>query len=346
MQSTVPKFVFERPASADGEAFELFRASSLPHFTISLRDPSEAAAFSVHAVTYPMPNMILTRVRGGAMIMRRGPEEIASDPNPPLLTMHVQLAGNSDGTVGNRTLKTRPGDVLFYDYARGLTCTNTAFECITLLIARDRAHPAFLHRAAHGAKLTAGTGPARLVSAVAEAVHTNLDQLTMTQADIALQSLCDLAGRALEEHLASAAAEGEPLTSLNAALTFIDGRLDSDALSSADVAAHLALSRSALYRLFQSFGGVDNAIRQRRLDRAMSAILAGNGDERRKTRAGFNNEEQFARAFEKRFGARPARYTAMVKSKDADWLAAQSRRMGYETLEAWIEDLEGRQNTT
>jgi len=337
----VPKFVFDRPASPDGAAFELFRAASLPHFAIGLGDPADAARFAVHAVTYPMPHMILTRVRGSAMIMRRGPEEIAGDPNPPLLNMHVHLAGDSDGTIrGQQPYSLRPGDVLFYDYAHGLECTNSAFECITLLLARDRAHPAFLHPDMHGALLRSDGGPARLIAATAEAVHSLLDQFSVPQADLALQSLCDLRGRMLEDHLASMAAQREPDSPVKTALAFIDGNLDDETLSSTTLAAHLGLSRSALYRVFEPFGGVDNAIRRRRLDRSMRAILAGEKGDVRTARAGLNSEEQFTRAFQARFGARPSRYRTVVAANDSKWLNDQALRMGFLSLEACIEDLE------
>lgn len=286
----------------------MFRAASLPHFRITAREPAEVTTFYVHAVTYQMPRMILTRVRGGPIVMHRGAAEIASDPHPPVLTVHIQLSGDSDGKVAGRTLKTRPGDVLFFDYAREIECSNTALECITLLLSRDQAHASWLHPAAHGALLSGDSGPAPLVAAAARETHALLDKLTVPQADLARQSLCDLAGRMLEDHLAAANERRGPASTLSAALSFIDGRLDDDALSASKVARHLGLSRSAMYRIFEPIGGVDTAIRHRRLDRAMRAILTGNAAESRTARAGFKNEEQFARAFQARFGARPARY--------------------------------------
>lgn len=339
-QPAVPSFVFDRPVSTDGSAFELFRAASRPHFAIGLSDPADAARFSVRAETYQMPHAILTRVSSGAMTMRRGPEEIAGDPNPPLVCMHVQLAGTSEGTAGGHPYSLRPGDVFFYDYARPLACTNTAFECIALTLARERAHPALLEPAAHGAVLACDGAPARLVAAIAEAMHAHLGRMTIPQADHALQSLCDLAGGLLEDHL-YAAGRREPASALKRALSVIDSRLDDAGLSSAGLAGQLGLSRSALYRVFEPLGGVEAAIRRRRLDRAMRAILSGNGAPQRRARAGFNNEEQFARAFQARFGARPGRYRSMVAANDKDWLIAQARRMGFASLEAWIEDLDG-----
>ena len=337
---SVPKFEFRRDAGPDGSAFEMFRAASLPHFGISLRDPADAETFYVQATTYQMPHVILTRVRGGPMIMRRGPKEIAQDPNPPLLNMHIQLAGESDGTVDDRDHRLRPGDILFYDYARALTCTNTAFECITLLMSRDRAHPAFLHPQAHGAVLSAGSGPARLVAAIADVIHGKLDQLTMSEADHALQSLIDLAGRMLDHHLgafqATSAIRASPI---KLALSVIDEKLDAPELTSAMLAERLGMSRSALYRVFEPLGGVENAIRRRRLDRAMRTILTARNGGMREAATGFQSEEHFARAFQARFGARPSRYREMVAANNQDWLMEQARRMGFLTLEAWIREL-------
>ena len=339
---SVPKYEFRRDAGPDGAAFEMFRAASLPHFAISLRDPADAETFYVQATTYQTPHVVLTRVRGGPMIMRRGPAEIAQDPNPPLLNMHIQLAGESDGTVDDRDHRVRPGDILFYDYARALTCTNTAFECITLLMSRDRAHPAFLHPQAHGAVLPGGGGPARLVAAIADVTHGKLDQLTMSEADHALQSLIDLAGRMLENHLALSQARADRASPIKLALSIVDEMLDDTELTSTMLAQRLGMSRSALYRVFEPLGGVENAIRRRRLDRAMRTILTGHNGDKRAVTTGFKSEEHFARAFQARFGARPSRYREMVVANNQDWLMEQARRMGFQTMEAWIKDLAGK----
>jgi AraC-like DNA-binding protein len=132
-------------------------------------------------------------------------------------------------------------------------------------------------------------------------------------------------------------------TQLESALAIIDRDLANPDLSPARLETDLALSRSGLYRLFEPLGGVRAAIVQRRLDRAIKALLAGS-TEKPPLRAiarghGFQGEEQFTRAFRSRFQITPAQFYDMVRRRDHAGLAAQAEHAGFANLQAWIESL-------
>jgi AraC-like DNA-binding protein len=92
------------------------------------------------------------------------------------------------------------------------------------------------------------------------------------------------------------------------AAAYIERNLTSRALTPASVADAIHVSRSTLYRMFSTSGGVNRYIVRARLDRARSA-LADAGQARRVSEvafgSGFLSEAHFCRAFRRAFGVTP-----------------------------------------
>ncbi len=114
-------------------------------------------------------------------------------------------------------------------------------------------------------------------------------------------------------------------------------------LSVETISATTGISRSALYRLFESEGGVAKLIQRRRLDRLRSAlnVLAAErgaadpgveGEADRQTLGelflgfGFSNEDQARRLFAEAFGLTPRAYVEGLASLGADSSEASARR--------------------
>jgi AraC-like DNA-binding protein len=215
------------------------------------------------------------------------------------------------------------------------------FAIIYLMIPRDRAPPLFLAPGAHGTHFTADSAAGRLICRTVETLLQTIDDMTLAQADAAVDGVLTLVAGMLEGVLARDAGVQSSLDAMrDKALAFIDRNLSDPELSPTRLEAGLALSRSGLYRLFEPLGGVRNAILQRRLDRAMRALLNGGGEKpalRTVARDhGFAGEEQFARAFRARFGVTPYQFYDMVRRQDEPGLAAQAERAGFANLQAWL----------
>jgi len=87
---------------------------------------------------------------------------------------------------------------------------------------------------------------------------------------------------------------------------------------------------------------VRSAILQRRLERALRALLTGTAA-RPPLRTiahdhGFLSEEQYSRSFRARFGITPYQFYDMVRRQDTAALAAQAERFGFEGLLKWIKE--------
>ena len=114
---------------------------------------------------------------------------------------------------------------------------------------------------------------------------------------------------------------------LRRARRYIEQRLTDERLGVPDICAHLRISRSTLYRLFDSLGGVSNHIRERRLARVHD-ILSRSEERQNIARIaedhGFKTATHFSRAFRQQFGysARDVRGIAQVVAPHADAVRA------------------------
>ncbi|OAS23657.1 hypothetical protein A5481_16330 [Methylobacterium platani] len=85
------------------------------------------------------------------------------------------------------------------------------------------------------------------------------------------------------------------------------------------VMARFAISRTPLYKIFESDGGIYSYIRNRRLARAMQ-ILAQPGDRKQQIAAvgyslGFENDRVFSRAFRRKYGLNPSEVDHETQSR-------------------------------
>jgi AraC-like DNA-binding protein len=331
----IPKYDMRLGPDSDGSALALYRQNV--ELLYRLEFAADAAArFHSHAVTYQLPHSVLASVESVAQTMRRGPDEIARGGDQ--IVLHAMVAGEVDAVYGGRARRVRPGDVAVIDYTGEIESRATDFSIIYLMVTRDMVPPQFLQPAAHGTVFTADSGAGRLLYRTIQTLLQSLDTLTLAQASAAVDGVLTMTAGLLEDLLSADAHSGA--TQLASALAVIDRELRNPELSPALLEAHLPLSRSGLYRLFEPLGGVRAAILQRRLDRAMKILLSGKSSKSSlRTIArnhGFQSEEQFRRSFRARFDLTPAQFYEMVRRKDDAGLATLAERAGFANLQAWI----------
>jgi AraC-like DNA-binding protein len=318
--------------------WQAFRETVVHIYTLSLPNPSEEARFTLATRTYPMPRAILLRNQGTAFTMTRGPALIAQGPDQ--LLIFLQVEGSCDSDCGGRRGRIEPGDVAIMDYARPFRSAVTDYENLMILVARGSVPAALLAIEPHGLVFPCGSGAARLIGAALKELYAQADDLTVSEAEAAIEGIMALTTACARARLAGNEAD-HVKSKRQAALDYVDAHLGDTQLGPDEIAAAAHVSRASLYRLLAAEGGIRAVLLTRRLDQALRLMMADHKDERSLTDiatcCGFGGTSQFSRAFRARFGVPPRQYLALVRQQDVDWLEARMIADGFdqETFKLW-----------
>jgi AraC-like DNA-binding protein len=311
--------------------WQAFRDTFARIYTLSLPDPSEEARFTLSTRTYHTPRAILMRSQGTAFIMTRGPVLVARSPDQ--LLIYLELEGSCDNDWAGRRGRVEAGDVQIVDYARPFHSVTTDYANLIVILARESAPAALLAMEPHGLVFRRRSGAARLIGAAMQELYAQADDLTVSEAEAAVEGIVALTTAYARARLASDEAD-HVKSRRKAAFDYIDAHLANAQLGPGEIADAVHLSRASLYRLLAAEGGIRAVLLQRRLDQALRFLLADNKDEHSlmdvAKRCGFAGTSQFSRAFRVRFGLPPRQYRALVRQQDRDWHEARLGADGFD----------------
>jgi AraC-like DNA-binding protein len=320
------------PQGESGPQFwQAFRDTFAHIYTLSLPDPSEEARFTLSTRTYHTPRAILMRSQGTAFIMTRGPVLVARSPDQ--LLIYLELEGSCDNDWAGRRGRIEAGDVQIVDYARPFHSVTTDYANLILILARESVPAALLALEPHGLVFPRASGAARLIGAAMRELYAQADDLTVSEAEAAIEGIVALTTAYARARLPDDEAD-HVKSRRKAALDFIDAHLANAQLGPGEIADAANVSRASLYRLMAGEGGIRAVLLTRRLDEALRLMLADNKDEFSLAevagRCGFGGTSQFSRAFRARFGLPPRQYRALVRQQDLEWHEARLRADGFD----------------
>jgi AraC-like DNA-binding protein len=330
------KALDSNPQGASGpRMWQAFRDTVLHLYdTVSLPEPAEEARFTLATRTYPMPRSILLHNRGTAFTMTRGPALIARGHGPDQLLIFLQVEGTCHSDCGGKRLRIEPGDIAVMDYARPFRSAVTDYANLMIIIARESVPAALLAIEPHGLVFPRESGAARLIGAALQELYAQADDLTVSDAEAAVEGILALTTACARAKLAGDEAD-HVKSRRKAALDYIDAHLGEKQLGPDEIAAAAHVSRASLYRLLAAEGGIRAVLLTRRLDQALRLMMADNNDERSLTDiarvCGFGGTSQFSRAFRARFGVPPRQYLALVRQQDDDWLETRMVADGFDS---------------
>jgi AraC-like DNA-binding protein len=321
------------PQGASGpRVWQAFR-DSVAHIydTVSLPDPSDEARFTLSSRTYATPRGILMRCEGTAFIMTRGPAVVARGADQLLINLQIEGSVNTDSA--GRCARREAGDVAISDYARPFHSVATDYTILIVHLARESVPAALLALEPHGLLFRRGSGAARLIGAAMQELYAQADDLTVSEAEAAIDGIVALTTAFARASLA--ADETDHVKSRRrAALDYIDAHLGDAQLGPDEIADAANLSRASLYRLLAAEGGIRAVLLKRRLDEALRLMLDANQDELSLKKivkcCGFGGTSQFSRAFRARFGVPPRQYRALVRQQDLAWHEARLVADGFD----------------
>jgi AraC-like DNA-binding protein len=209
----------------------------------------------------------------------------------------------------------------------------TDYVNLIVHLSRESVPAALLALEPHGLVFPRGSGAARLIGAAMQEFYAQADDLTVSEAEAAIEGIVALTTACARARLAGDEAD-HVKSRRKAALDYIDAHLGNAQLGPDEIADMANLSRASLYRLLAAEGGIRAVLLTRRVDEALRLMLAHNKGERSLTEickcCGFGGTSQFSRAFRARFGMPPRQYLALVRQQDLDWHEARLIADGFD----------------
>lgn len=310
----LPHLRFDTSRLSRGRQFEAWREAVGVTHEITVPGRAEHDGLIASSDVWRLGQAVVSHRRFPALHFAR-PVRRAKVDGLDQYSLLLMREGVWQGAAGEAEVRLGPGEVGLFDLARPVANLVTDSSSVRLMLPRDAVDGLVAGGAlaAHGERL--GGGAAAVLATFMEALLRNLPMLEVGQATAMERAAMELVAACLapsQERRAQAAAAIDA-SQLLRARTHIDGRLMDETLSPESVALALGLSRSALYRLFASLGGVAGYIQARRLAR-VKALLADPREGRRISELaylhGFADEAHFSRAFRRAFGMSPREWRA------------------------------------
>lgn len=292
------------------DAFDRYRATLANLYQVTGVSPEDIAAFRTHAIGAHLGTAIMVRYSSVAQTFVRTAAEIQRSGYDHFNIL-VDISGHVTADYDGKAVNSGPGSVRFMDTSRELRTSLTAFEMINFVVPRSRVPAKLLAMDLHGVVLDADLGMTRILHQHVLQLFEDADTLSDSEADAAIDATFALIEGALAGRPQVEPEQTQSIhrTVRGAAKTYIDAHLSDQRLAPTQIADTLEISRSVLYRAFDSYGGVAAYVLTRRLDRCFEALI------RRKGRSpsiseiayahGFSSDTHFSRAFKARFGMNP-----------------------------------------
>lgn len=327
----------------DQHRFEEWRESISCIFEVEATRDVRQDDFSASVDGHLLEGLMLAETKSRPQMWTRTSQRIAADGMD-----HYMVQLFSDGVMASD--QGRDGEVLpagglvVFDLARGAKVATNDFTNVSLILPRELVSPYLRAPEDHHLRFFDASQPlVRLLHNQIATLRAIAPDVTYAQAAEVMPHVVGLVSACLNGTVNGSPTNGSdiPLATISIVKKIMDSRLGEAGVTPADIARQAGLSRSKLYEIFESYGGVARYIRERRL-RNVARHLANPAMGRRPiydiARAnGFENAAAFTRAFRGRFDQSPRDYRESAKSLRRDDLTQRSgRRENYET---WLHQL-------
>ena len=341
-RATVPHMRFDTAALPAAQQFDAWRdAVGVTHEVLA--PPRGArAGFLASAAIWQFGPLLLTDGATEAQRFVRT-ERRARRDGIDHYSLLLMRRGQWQGELGGRHVIGGPGSLCLRDMADPLATSVSDGAHLMLMLPRDtlgavRPAPA----EGHGLMLHGTLG--RLLADHMRALATHLPHMLAGEVSAVVQATRHLVAACLNPSADALARARPPLAaaSLRSAKRLIEARLHDPALSPAQVAQALGVTRSTLYRLFEPQGGIGAYIRARRLARIRTLLADPTTGGRIADLAyahGFVSEAHFSRAFRQAFGLSPREARASLRPAGPAAPAAGAEDAAAVNYHAWVRSL-------
>lgn len=323
------------------DAFEIYRDS----FTElgEVRDVADngRTGFSSETRAHLFGPSIIARARSSTQTLAREAEHIRRSGID-----HISVIVNLTDTIGDcdgQTLRAEPGSVQFRDLSRPSVASMSAINMVTVMVPRAAVPGWLLSRGIHGLVLPGSSAGGRLVASHLLTMTDVADQLGDAEGSAGIEAAFVIAERFLghQRSVTPGHADAIHRTIRERAMALLDARPPDSKWSAATVAVAIGVSRTSLYRAFETTGGVRTYVLRRRLARAYAALRGRRGlspsVELIGQRNGFPDRRTFVQAFKGQFGMSPDDVAPSdMRSRSPAGQTASSARAMHDVLADWI----------
>ena len=312
----VPQY-FSTESLPDDQQFAAWRAHLSPVLGVRLPDDVRAEdGFVAHQTIWNLRGILLVEQSAPAFSYERSRDQVRFSP----------------------TLRSRMRMVEICSLGQSFRGRATATKSVTLVVPVDQfAERGGLPAGSHRAVL--GGHRAKLLIDFVTSIEDSLSRLSPEGLASVRSSLLEIVFDTVT-FLVGPSNENDPVSHtglMTRARRFIQSHLASEDLTPDALCRELAISRTRLYELFESSGGVQKYIRERRL-LAAHAMLADELNTRKVVDVamalGFDSAANFSRAFAQQFGYSPSsvRRHAARSEAQADLAPAVGTAETYESI--------------
>ncbi|WP_285537209.1 helix-turn-helix domain-containing protein [Brucella sp. NBRC 12950] len=320
---------------------DFWRDAVKPIYDLSSTNEEVIGGFSGTLHSHPVGGMLVGSTTHNAQRYQRTHRIIAQGGMNQYI-LQVIMEGNLVGNFGEVDVNAEFGDIVILDLAKTIKSNASAGARITVVLPREELERMSGGRSLHGTVLRANVPNTRLLLGFLKSlndVSSDLNAAETTNAYDAVMLL--LRSAVLGLGIGNDTVGSINFTMRRRIMDFIDENLTNPLLGPSLIVSQFKVSRSHLYRSFESDGGVAKLIRERRLDLAYREIInAGPKPATLKEvayRSGFLDAARFAKAFSSRFGSPPK---AIIKNNTPvnfseakihtlhDHLSVQARKLG------------------
>ena len=265
--------------------------------------------FAARQTVWDFDGMLFLQQSAPPFSYARSPEMVRYSPID-----HWQItflhAGRTWTSVDGRVAQNEPGKIEIRSFGQPYSGRALAAASVSLIVPADRfADRGNLPAACNNIVL--GGHRAGLLIDYMSSLESHLDRLTRDELPAIRDRLCEMVFDTVTPLVDRAGGNDQisQIGLMTRARRFIMGNLASPNLTPDAISRELAISRTRLYEIFETSGGVANYIRRRRLS-AAHAMLADTSDTRRVAEVGlaigFDSAANFSRAFTQQFGYSPS----------------------------------------
>lgn len=321
--ASVPHAHFKLDGVPEKERFDLWRESISCVFEVEADKEVRSDNFHAEIDANMFGSVMLARTRTLQQRWERSPRLMARDGMDHYM---IQLYEKGDMLWETKTgTQTFPTDgLVIFDLAQTVVSRTNNFTNISLFIPRTMLEEQLASADDQHLRVLTGEEPmVQLLRDHMSSLKALSHRMTARQAVEIAPATVGLASACLNAAISPDTpdqASGVKFAKLTWARRFIEANLGDPGLSVAVICRKMGISRTKLYELFESFGGIGSYIRDRRLRQALIALTdkacAHHSIYDIALTACYESDAAFVRAFRRRYGVTPndVRQAGFVRS--------------------------------